>query len=58
MAGLRITDWELRLDTIAMTKTIRRYAGLNLAEAKSRTEAVVQGGVVALAIQDELDAAA
>jgi ribosomal protein L7/L12 len=58
MAILRITDWQPGLKTIAMTKVIRRYAGLNLAEAKSRTEAVVKGEVVALAIPDARDAEA
>ncbi|MBS0261908.1 MAG: hypothetical protein JSS02_08115 [Planctomycetes bacterium] len=58
MAKLIITDWRLGLNTIAMIKAIRRYAGLNLADAKSRTESVVTGEIVTLAIPVTQDATA
>ncbi len=58
MASLRITDWQVGLNTIAMTKAIRRYAGLNLAEAKLCTEAVVNGEVVVVTIPDARGATA
>lgn len=41
---------------VSMTKAIRQYCGLNLAAAKSRTDAVLDGRSVIVVVADAEDA--
>ena len=46
MKTLIVTGWKLGLDKIALTKVIRAYTGLGLAEGKSCTDQVLENKIV------------
>jgi ribosomal protein L7/L12 len=46
MKTLIITGWRLGLDKIALTKVIRAYTGLGLAEGKNCTDQVLENKTV------------
>ncbi len=48
MKTLIITGWRVGLDKIALTKAIRAYTGLGLAEGKSCTDQVLENKIVTL----------
>ena len=48
-----ITDWNIGLNKIGLTKAIRESTGLSLNEAKMLTDRVLGGEQVELLIQDE-----
>ncbi len=46
MTRIRITGWTRGLDKVAMTKAIRQHSELDLAQAKSCTDSVLDGEAV------------
>jgi hypothetical protein len=54
--ALRITGWRTGLKKIQMTKLLKGYAPLSLAEAKSVTDRVLSGEAVTLTLRDSATA--
>jgi hypothetical protein len=58
MNRVQITGWRDGLDKIGMTKAIRSRSGLDLAAAKSCTDAVLRGEAMIVTVPEPGDATA
>ena len=49
---VRITGWRKGLKKVSMTKAIQRYAALDLGDAKSCTDRVLEGETIDVSVSD------